>query len=392
MAVVVVISNVAGSRSAVASQLARTPKAPIATSVAATPPARVAPGTGIIRWGSSYKSASGYNRFQYVFVVRDDARSAAGLRGKSLVYASGTSIKTTWSTGVTYSEAAANGWLLTDQNGQPITTHEGSAYIADIGNPAYQRQFVENMKGFLSRNRNQGIFIDDVIAVSHGLISENVLPAKYPTDQAWEDAMVSFVGYVGPALKKLGYYVVVNAHKFIPGNQASNDGTLEAGFWKRLAPSVSGLMSEYWLQSPIDVAQLRQRGSRWDQNWTGWQGLESVAQGAGVDFFGLMYGSASDVRAMRYGRGTFLLDWDGRGGAFVYNMTDRSDPYDPSWMTDLGPALRPKFQRLPGVWQRRFERGIAIVNTTGSPVTVRVRGTLQTIAATDALFSANPPT
>jgi Hypothetical glycosyl hydrolase family 15 len=366
-----------------------------ATPVKKKPPgavaSRVATGTGIIRWGSSYTKASGYDRFQYVFVTRHDAPRARRLKATTLVYASGTSIKQGWSTGVTYAETVANGWLLHDANGRPLVNAKYEAYIADVGSRAYQKRFVGNMTTFLRKSGAEGVFIDDVISDPTQLNRDDrAWPTKYPTQAAWEDAIVSFVQNVGSALKARGFYVVVNAHKHITGDLRSNDGTLEVAFWRRLAPSVSGLSSEYWLQNPLDIEQLRQQGPHWTQQWAGWQRLVRVAQSAGADFFGVTYGASSNEQAMRYGRGSFLLDWDGHGGAFIYAMTDRDDPFHTTWTTYLGRPSKQKFQRLPGVWQRRYERGIVVVNSTGAPVTVRVNGALATVAPTDALFSRNP--
>jgi hypothetical protein len=121
--------------------------------------------------------------------------------------------------------------------------------------------------------------------------------------------------------------------------------------------------------------------------WPSWQSLVSVAQGAGVDFFGLAYGAGADVRAMRYVRGSFLLDWNGRGGAVIFSTTDRADPYDAAWVKQLGAPMKPKRQRAPGVWQRQYTRGIVVVNTTNAAITVSVRGTEWTIGPTDALFA-----
>lgn len=359
------------------------------TETAKPTPAKTLRGTGVVRWGSTYSQASGYERFEYVLVGRQDASAAARLPGISLAYMSGTSIQRNWSTGVTYQDALANDWLLKDANGAYVLNVQYGAFIADIGNPAFQQRFIDNVARFLKATKADGVFIDDVIG--HPLLlTHGVYPAKYPTGEAWEAAMTSFVSTVGRALKARGYYVVVNAIKYISGDTRSDTAEHVAAFWRRIGPSVNGLMSEYWLQNPNDVSQLRAQGSRWYENWRGWQSLVSVAQATGADFFALTYGSSTDVRAMRYLRASYLLDWNGRGGAFIFTFRDRPDPYDPTWVRQLGPPLKPKFERAPGVWQRRYERGIVVVNTTGEAVNVRVNGTAWTIASTDALMAAAP--
>jgi hypothetical protein len=93
---------------------------------------------------------------------------------------------------------------------------------------------------------------------------------------------------------------------------------------------------------------------------------------------------------MRFARGSFLLDWAGRGGALAYSITDRPDPYHPAWVVQLGRPAGPKFERRPGLWQRRYTLGIVAANTTESSITVRIRGRLREIGGTDAVFVRTP--
>ena len=140
------------------------------------------------------------------------------------------------------------------------------------------------------------------------------------------------------------------------------------------------------MQDPTNPSRLRSVGTEWWQNWEGWQRLVSVAQRVGVDFFGYMYGASADTRAMRFGKASFLLDWDGEGGAFVYHATEAGDPWHPAWTADLGEPVGGKVVLAPGVATRRFERGRVIVNATTTAVTVTVDGVARTIPATDAVI------
>jgi hypothetical protein len=343
---------------------------------------RVLRGTGIFRLGNSYQTASGYDRFEYVVVSRHFARDAARLPGTSLAYTSGTSIQKAWSTGVPFSTARDNGWLLRGADGEYVPGGNGSL-VADVGNEDYQRAFAKNVSTLLRTSRSDGVFIDDVVAdVRSGT---PVFPPAYSTQKAWEAAMVDFVDYVGRDLKRRGYYVLVNAVKFVPQHARSDTGRLTREFWSRLAPSVSGLLMEFWLQNTVDL-KTRGLGPEWFQQWPGWQALVSAAQRRGADFFGLMYGDGTNWRAMRFGRGSFMLDWNGKGGAFVFHVADGSDPFDTAWVRQLGSPVAPKVRRAQGVWQRRYERGVVVVNARSEAVTLRVGGVLRTVRAGDAVF------
>jgi len=342
-------------------------------------------GVGLFRLGSTYRTPAVYRRYAYLVVGRHNARSAARLPGRSLVYMSGADVSMGFDTGVSYDRALARGWLARDQAGQ-LVARAGypGVFLADVGNAEYQRDWLRNVLAFLRATKVDGVYVDDVIADARTWSVGGVAPARYPTQLDWEAAMLSFVNAVGPELRRRGYYVLLNAHKFVPGDQASNDGTLEVAWWRSLAPAVSGLLTEYWMQSPVDPARLRAAGPSWEESWAGWQRLVAVAQRAGVDFFGFTYGPSTDLRALRFGRASFLLDWHGAGGAFVYHPTDGSDP-PTSAFEDLGAPVRAKVRLAPGVWRRRFERGIVVVNATAAPVTARVAGVLREIGPVDSL-------
>jgi hypothetical protein len=321
------------------------------------------PGIAIKRWGDSYPTGSGYDRYAYVNVGPADAGVAGALPTTSLVYTSGTSIYPAWSAGMTYQEALANNWLLKDSSGAYLMNVDYGAYVGDIGNPAYQQRFVDNVSALLARNGNEGAFIDDVLATSAGM-SYGKFPAKYPTQQAWENAMVSFIAYVGQTLRARGYYVAVQAIAWIGGNPGSDDGSLNAAFWSRLAPYVSGIQSEYWLQDPNDVSRLRASGPQWYQHWDGWMELMNTAQSRGADFFGMMYGSSSSVESMRFGKASFLLGWDGSGGAFIFDLP-MGDPWNQEWTMDIGQPAGVRYQVGLG-WRREYTGGTALVNPSPS--------------------------
>ena len=321
------------------------------------------PGIGVIRWGTAYSAATGYDRYSYVDVTIGDAAKAGSLPTKSLVYMSGTSVQTSWSTGVSYQEALANNWLLKDANGQYLRNAQYGAYVGDIGNSAYQQRFIDNVAGVLSRNGNEGVHIDDVI-MTPTMLTGGVFPAKYPTQTAWEDAIVSFIRTVGQGLRSRGYYVLAQAIGFIPGDApGSNDGTTNARFWSRLAPNVDALLSEYWMQLAAEPTRLRSSGNHWTQYWEGWLNQVNVAQSAGADFFAYMYGSSSSVNIMRYGKASFLLEWDGTGGGFVYQTS--GDPWNLEWTMDIGRPSGPRYQVGIG-WRRDYSGGTVILNSSAS--------------------------
>jgi hypothetical protein len=186
--------------------------------------------------------------------------------------------------------------------------------------------------------------------------------AKYPTQQAWAAAQLSFLAAVGPALRAHGYYVLVNASGYIPGDQASDDGSSTAAWWRLLAPYVNGLLNEYYQQISDGSDALRSAGGAWNQNWDGWQRLVATAQSLGKDFVGIAYGPSSDTQRMSYAKASFLLDWNGRGGAFIYEPEDHdANPWNPAWTANIGQPAAAK-RRVGDGWLRRYSAGLTLVN------------------------------
>ena len=319
-------------------------------------------GTAISRLGPSFRTATGYDRYSYVVVGIGDAEAAGKLRAKSLVYMSGTSVQPRFFTGVAVDEARRQDWLLKDAAGNYVMNAKYGAFIGDLGNPSYQTRWADNVTRVLRENHNDGVFIDDVIADAPSLTG-GAYPAKYPNRAAWEDAQVAFVTAVGAKLKARGFYVVAESVGYAVGDPRSNSGELTARFWQRLAPGLNGLWSEYWLELPTDITALRAAGTAdWTQFWSGWQGLVSVAQDAGVDFFAEMYGTGTNVAVMRYGKASFLLDWDGRGGGFAYTPANgTADPWSKEWTMDIGRPAGAKYRVGVG-WRREYTNGTTLVN------------------------------
>jgi len=145
---------------------------------------RTVAGTGLLRTGAHLSSGSGQTRASLLIVSTSEASAAARLPGRSLVYFSGTDVNTRWSTGVPYSQAKANGWLLKNAAGKLLVNRSHpDDYVGNVGSAAYQRAWIRNVSGFLKAHGDDGIMIDDVLADLVPLAGAEA--AAYPTQQAW---------------------------------------------------------------------------------------------------------------------------------------------------------------------------------------------------------------
>jgi hypothetical protein len=318
-------------------------------------------GIGLYSLGGSLGNVSSPGQYSLVIGDAADGSTLQALPGRSLAYFAGTDVNTTWSTGVPYSQALANGWLLTNSSGGLLTNlgYSGN-YIGDVGSTGYQQAWIANVLAYLGAHPGlKGVLVDDVLYDLKPMTG--VEAPKYPTQQAWAAAQLAFVAAVGQALHAHGYYLGVNASGYIPGDSGSDNGDNTITWWQQLGPYVDGLMNESYQETSDGSNTLRSTGGNWNQQWENWQRLVPTAQSMGKDFIGVMYGSASATGAMSYGKASFLQDWNGGGSVFAYQATDGSNPSNAAWTTDIGSPLAAKQQVGVG-WMRSYTGGIALVN------------------------------
>jgi hypothetical protein len=338
----------------------------------------VAGGVGMLRLGDSASIGSAhFSHSAYVIVSPFNARLVPQIRAgnaatKVLAYKASMDLKSSpfcaahgdqCETGISYAEAVAHDaanpkdpWILRDASGSPMTGGYPDNFLGDVGSKSFQSRWIANVSSFLQANHFSGVFIDNVLGDVSGW-TKGRYPAKYPTDAAWSDAMASFVKQVSAVFRPRDLFVAVNAYKPYPENTS---------WWKRIAPSTDALMSEYWQQNPNNPRELYTADApSWTGHWDYWQKLIDIAQDAGSAFFGLQYGDASDTRLMRYGRASFLLDWNGKRGAYFFNPQSSADPWQGAWTADIGRPLADRFRVGTG-WRRDYSGGTVILNPSAS--------------------------
>jgi hypothetical protein len=348
-------------------------------------------GTGITRFGDTFGTAGGYDRYDYVIVGYGDVDKAAALPGRTLVYKGGVDVFSSSNSdpglnsgGVPYSQAAANGWLLKDSSGNVVHADGFGNYLGDVGDPGFQQAWATNVANFLLAHHADGVFIDNVICSITGL-SGGVVPAKYPTDGSFANAYVSFLSFVGPYLKARGLYVATNTFCFGAADMSAN-----VNWWTRVAPYVDGLMNEVFEQNPNDysVRYFDAPQTSWLGNWAANLKLIQTAQNAGRDAFALTFGSAGNTSMMAYARASYLLAWNGKGGSFMWTPTDAADPWNRAWTADIGIPLAP-MARVGTAYVRDYSKGFVVVNPGLGPTSVNLPLGLKTLTGLLAGLVAN---
>lgn len=342
-------------------------------------------GIAVFRTGDAYRQGSGYGRYDFLVIGYGDVQAATRTGARVLVYKTSSEVKPSPNadrgaadSGVPYAEAAAHGWLLKDAAGKDVQVNDAD-WLGDVGSREFQQAWLSNVSQWLRRHHAAGVFMDNVVC-SLSVLTGGHYPAKYPNPEAWADAQASFIAYVGSRMKAMGLYVALNAYCEGPDSGSSNNA-----WWSRLAPNISGESTEYFEQNPNNPAQpyYDSPSTSWLGNWAGKLNVLRVAQRHGRDAFAITAGSRDNTTLMTYARASYLLVWNGRGGAFIYATTDGSDPWNAAWTTQIGKPLR-SMQRAGAVFFRQYSKGYVVVNPSLSTVTAPLPPGLKTLTGSPA--------
>jgi hypothetical protein len=235
-------------------------------------------------------------------------------------------------------------WLLRAAgSGRPLR-FRGYPYTfeADYGNPAYQRQWTQNVLADVRSHGWDGVMLDNALTTANAY----GLAAKYPTDAAVQAATYSALTQAGHALRRAGVGSVANV----------GYATTFPGLWQRWLAPVGGLEQEFYLSYATQP----------DATGAGWGVYESevsscVAQHKTCWFHSGDYTGAITPQTRNYVLASLLLVTDGRQLLAVGHFP--AVPLLPRGA--LGYSLS-AMNEVGGAWRRSFVGGVAVVNPTRS--------------------------
>jgi len=268
---------------------------------------------------------------------------------------------TSTSTGVSKQEAEANSdWFLKNTAGEPISS-DGYKWLwaMDVGNPAYQQRWADNVIGEVTAQGWDGVFLDDVNPTMKYSTDESQV-AKYPNDATYSAATESALAYIGPRIQGAGKLAIANFATWVEYPNVQNG-------WLKY---VNGALDEMFVKWGRNAGE----GYRPESQWT--RQLEEVKYAAsqGKQFIGFTQGASGETQAARFGFGTVLLGTNGTASyAFTPNYT--SETWMPEYEYALGAPTAAETRDGNGVHRRSFEKGLVLVNPTGSTQTVSFGGT-----------------
>lgn len=252
-------------------------------------------------------------------------------------------------------------WFLTTPAGKRINSHWfPQAWMMDIGNPAYQQRWLDNVSGAVKTLGFDGVFVDDADA-DPGWHLQGREIAKYPTLKLWQRATRSMLARVGTGLISQGYL-------FIPNLSTPWSASYNAlSVWKDWLRFTSGASQEYF-------TKWGDASSAWfvGSDWIFRQQFQRATEAAGKIFIGITYAPRRDVRSLHYAQANFLLNTTGGPSALlVKSDREMGDPRTRSWTSPIGRPLGPR-QRAGAAWRRAFSGGAVAVNASPKTVTVRL--------------------
>jgi hypothetical protein len=349
------------------------------TTVAVSHPGPQSAGTLALNWGD-IESTPGAWKGNYAVLQTWDSARIAELKQKNpgikiLMYKDVAAVRKDsaesgeYSTGLSYREAAENGWLLEDGSGQILEWSDWAGlYPTDVGSAGYQARWGRNVLDELRAHDWDGVMMDDVLTtLSHSTVQDRTA-TKIPSNSAMYAATGSFLSEVGRRIKRAGFLAVPNL-------------TVEWDNWHSVMADwtryVSGWENEYFVKWGLGKSD-RFVGAdwRWKMRMAAW-----CAQ-RGVPLLAITYSTMDDHAAQTYHRATWLLTWNGRTGSSIFVPDgDFTDHWLSRPATRIGRPIGARHVLADtGVYRRDYTGGVVLVNPTGATRTVSLGGVFTTLS------------
>jgi hypothetical protein len=265
----------------------------------------------------------------------------------------------TSASGVAAGEAPES-WFLKNTSGRKFTSDSYDwLWAMDIGSPAYQQRWYENVIGEVEAQGWDGVFLDDANASMKYAYDPSQV-AKYPSDAAYSAAMESALAYIGPKIQARGKLAIANFAQWVEAPQTYN----------RWLGYLSGGLDEMFVKWGRGAGE----GYRPAWQWEDQVAEAEYAASRGKIFIGFTQGAVGETQAARYGYASVLLGGDDTASyAFTPNYTEET--WLPEYEYEIGSATGAQSEDPSGVHRRGFQNGLVLVNPTESAQAVSFGGT-----------------
>jgi len=264
------------------------------------------------------------------------------------------------SSGVSYREAEENPqWFLKNTAGERFASGGYSwLWAMDVGSPAFQDRWADNVVSEVRNNGWDGVFLDDTNPTMkyHYDVSR---VAKYPSDRAYTAATTSALAHIGPRVRNAGKLAVPNNAAWVEYYDVGVD-------WLQY---VDGVMDEMFLK----WSQRSGEGYRDEAQWNTQLNEIKAAERQGKMFLGVTQSGNDDHGAALYGYATTLLATQGNAH-FAMHGDYTNENWFEDYDLDIGSPAASESRDANGVHRRPFTRGMVLVNPTSSTQTASLPG------------------
>jgi hypothetical protein len=263
-------------------------------------------------------------------------------------------------------------WFARDRDGRRIRSVAFDNWLMDVARPEWRAGRASRCAAMLAEAPYDGCMLDvmGIAPLRRGYASG--VPVDARTGRPWRrDAWLA-------ATARIARTVVRRVQPAIVVGNGLGDGVR---FFDRAAPtaallqSLDGAIAESWLRSPDEDLDSYPPMAEWTKDLRMLQALERSGTEGMVLTKAWAPGTRQEKDALhQFALATFLLGTRGQTRfSFSYGPGwDRSFSH-PWWRLDLGRPLGP-FETEGGVYRRRFERALVLVNPTTRPRRIDVDG------------------
>ena len=249
-------------------------------------------------------------------------------------------------------------WFLLDKNGGRIkvTDSNNTWYVMDPGNPSWRNFFLKRVSEFKSDPNWDGVFLDNVPVTLASREDDGNLPAAYPDDVSYQDAVQGFLQFLHKGFFQPN-------HKLLFANFVSRRGSTN---WIEQLKYVDGAMFEGWA---IDWPD----GFRPAEVWEEQMRAAEQTQQEGKNIILVSQGKKEDAPLQNFAFASYLLINQGMA-AFRYAS---SSHYREIWLYDnygvsLGDPLGLRY-KIGDEWRRDFTNGYITVNPVTHVAEIKIK-------------------
>ena len=246
-------------------------------------------------------------------------------------------------------------------------------YIGNVNSSTFQTRWAANAIARCQAAGIDGLFIDNVLGYTNGMVAFNPQTGVQYTDATWAAAMAAFCAAIAPTFANAGLYLLPNTFDgtgLTPGEIVWWDTVTQQGAFNP--------MVETWMQNGSQGTTARSDAQANNAFFSSWMQQPAAAIGRSRDFHVEVSSVTADAFMRTYHYAAFLLRWDGNtsGRSRLWLDGGGSTGDQSSWSTtqvDPGtPAYRVQEVNADGtlaanrlatsLYRRYYSRGIVYAN------------------------------